>query len=144
MKIKIPANADNESLYDSIESAFQQNNFKVERKDDYLTFERLSSRNGGKYQILFELFKGFSEGNITIDKVNPEVLVCKMYYFKQLIVSVVLGLLINLIFSLYTGNYGELFLHVGLPFILIFFMIGMLSGNSQVEEILRKTIKQLG
>lgn len=142
IKIRIPVNTDNESLYNSIESALNQNNFKVERKDDRLTFERLTSKRGVKFQILPELLAGFSEGSIALDKDHPEVLICKMSYVKQLIVSLVLGIIVNLIFSLYSGNYGMLFLRLGLPIVLIFFMFGALSGNAQVEEILRKTIKQ--
>jgi hypothetical protein len=142
IKINLPANADKESIYNSIESAFFQNNFKVERKDDQLTFERFTSKGGSKFQIISELIDGFTKGRITIDNVTPGVLTCKIDYLKQLIVSFIVGLLTAFVFSIFRGGDWIFILKVGLPIMLIFLLLGIGSGNSQVEDILRKAIKQ--
>jgi hypothetical protein len=141
-KIKLPDSVDNESLLNSIETVFNQNNFKVDRSNDKFIFERMTSKRGAdKFQILAELFKAFTQGTIYIDSVSQKELICKINYFKQLIISLVLGLLICAIFSLYTGNFLTLFLRVGLPFTIIYLAIGIMTGNSQVDELLKKAIK---
>ena len=142
IKIKIPDSIDNESLFNSIETVFNQNNFKVGRKNDKFVFERMTSNRGAdKFQILIELFKAFTQGTIYVDSISQKELICKINYFKQLIISLVLGLIICSIFSLYTGDFLTPFLRVGLPFTIIYLAIGIINGNSQVEELLRKAIK---
>ena len=142
IKIKIPDSIDNESLFNSIETVFNQNNFKVGRKNNKFVFERMTSNRGAnKFQILIELFKAFTQGTIYVDSISQKELICKINYFKQLIISLVLGLIICSIFSLYTGNFLTPFLRVGLPFTIIYLAIGIRNGNSQVEELLRKAIK---
>jgi hypothetical protein len=142
IKIKLPDSIDNESLFNSIETVFNQNNFKVGRSNDKLVFERMTSKRGAdKFQILVELFKAFTQGTIYIDSVSQKELVCKINYFKHLIISSILGLIICTISSMYTGNFLTPFLRVGLPFTIIFLAIGIMTGNSQVDELLRKAIK---
>ena len=142
IKIKIPDSIDNESLFNSIETVFNQNNFKVGRKNNEFVFERMTSNRGAnKFQILIELFKAFTQGTIYVDSISQKELICKINYFKQLIISLVLGLIICSIFSLYTGDFLTPFLRVGLPFTIIYLAIGILNGNSQVEELLRKAIR---
>ncbi len=142
MKIKLPDGIDNESLFNSIETVFKQNNFKIGRRNDKLVFERMTSKRGAyKFQILVELFKAFSQGTIYIDSESKKELICKIDYFKQLIISLILGLIICAIFSIYTGNFLTLFIRVGLPFTIIYLAIGIMIGNSQVDELLRKAIK---
>jgi hypothetical protein len=142
IKIKLPDSIDNESIFNSIETIFCQNNFTVVRNNDKLVFERMTSKRGAnKFQILIELFKAFTQGTIYIDSISQKELICKIYYFKQLIVSLVLGLIICSIFSLYTGNFLTPFLRFGLPFTIIYLAIGIMIGNSMVNELLRKAIK---
>jgi len=142
IKIKLPDSIDNESIFNSIETIFYQNNFKVVRNNDKLVFERMTSKRGAnKFQILIELFKAFTQGTIYFDSISQKELICKIYYFKQLIISLVLGLIICSIFSLYTGNFLTPFLLVGLPFTIIYLAIGINTGNSHVEKLLRKAIK---
>jgi hypothetical protein len=142
IKIKLPDGIDNESLFNSIETVFNQNNFKVDRSNDKLVFERMTSKRGAdKFQILVELFKAFTQGTIYIDSDSQKELICKIDYFKQLIISLILGLIICAIFSMYTGNFLTLFLRMGLPFTIIYLAIGIMSGNSQVDELLKKAIK---
>lgn len=140
IKLNIPANADNESLFSSIESTFNQSNFKVERKDDYLIFERLTPQNISKLQLIVELIGGFTKGKITIDNHVPATLTCKIVYYKQLVVSLILGLVLTFIFSMYTENFWALFLKLGIPASLLFLVIGILSGNDQVEDLLKKAL----
>ena len=142
IKIKIPDSIDNESLFNSIETVFNQNNFKVGRKNNKFVFERMTSNRGAdKFQILIELFKAFTQGTIYVDSISQKELICKINYFKQLIISLVLGLIIGSIFSLYTGDFLTPFLRVGLPFTIIYLAIGIINGNSLVEELLRKAIR---
>ncbi len=141
IKIKLPDSIDNESLFNSIETILCQNNFKVFRNNDKLVFERMTSKRGvNKFQILIELFKAFTQGTIYIDSNSPKELICKIYYFKQLIISLVLGLIICSVFSLYTGNFLTPFLRVGLPFTIVYLAVGRITGNSHVEKLLRKAI----
>ena len=142
IKIKLPDGIDNESLLNSIETVFNQNKFKVVRSNDQLVFERMTSKRGsGKFQILVELFKAFTQGTIFIDNNSKKELTCKIDYTKQLIISLILGLIICAIFSMYSGNFLTLFLRMGLPFTIIYLAIGVMTGNSQVDELLRKAIK---
>jgi len=142
IKIKIPNNIDTETLFSSIELLFTQNNFKVDRNGDKLTFERKTSRKADKgLQLIFELFKALTIGTIYFDTVSQKELICKIYYFKQLVFSLVVGIVISLIFSLYTGSFLTLFIKLGLPITLVFVVIGIMTGNSQVEKLLRKAIK---
>lgn len=141
IKIKVPDNIDNESIFNSIETVFYQNNFKVVRNNGKLVFERMTSkRTANRFQILIELFKAFTQGTIYFDSISQKELICKIYYFKQLIISTVLGLIICSVFSLYTGNFLTPFLRVGLPFAIIYTIIGINTGNSHVEKLLRKAI----
>ena len=142
IKIKIPNNIDNETLLSSIELLFIQNNFKVVRNGDKLTFERITSKKADKkLQVIFELFKALTIGTIYFDNVSQKKLICKIYYFKQLVISLIVGIVICLIFTLYTGNFLILFLKLGLPITLVFVVVGIMTGNSQVEKLLRKVIK---
>jgi len=142
IKIKIPDSADTESLFSSIEKLFLQNNFKVGRNGDKLTFERMTSKTADKrFQVIFELFKAFTIGTIYVDNHSQKELICKIYYFKQLIISLVVGTLISLIFTLYTGSFLTLFFKLGLPITLVFFVVGIMTGNSLVVDLLKKAIK---
>lgn len=142
IKIKIPNNIDTETLLSSIELLFTQNNFKVDRDGDKLAFERMTSKKVDKrVQLIFELFKALTIGTIYFDNVSQKELICKIYYFKQLVISLVVEIVICLIFTLYTGSFLTLFFKLGLPVTLVFFVVGIMRGNSQVEELLRKAIK---
>lgn len=140
IRIKIPDNIDNESLIASIESLFIQNNFKVDRNGDKLTFERITSKKTNKIQVILELFKAMTIGTIYFDNVSQKELICKIYYFKQLAVSLVVGIVISLIFALYAGSFWSLLLKLGLPITLVLFVAGIVAGNSQIEKLLRKAI----
>lgn len=140
IKINIPANADYENLYDSIESAFNQNHYKVERIGGQLTFERLTTQNRGKFQLIVELYEGFTKGRIYIDHRVPGTLICKIEYYKQLVVSLILGLLVTFVFSTYTGSFWVLLFKLGFPVALLFLVIGIRSGNSMVENLLKKAL----
>lgn len=140
IRIKIPGSVGNESLISSIESLFIQNNFKVDRNGDKLTFERITSKKTNKIQVIVELFIAMTIGTIYFDNVSQKELICKIYYFKQLAVSLVVGIVISLIFTLYTGSFWSLLLKLGLPITLVLFVAGIMEGNSQVEKLLRKAI----
>lgn len=142
IKIKIPNSTDTETLFSSIELLFTQNNFKVDRNGDKLTFERKTSKKAvNGLQLIFELFKVLTVGTIYFDTVSQKELICKIYYFKQLVFSLVVGIVISLIFTLYTGSFLTLFIKLGLPITLVFVAVGIMTGNSQVEKLLRKAIK---
>lgn len=142
IKIKIPDGADTESLFSSIETLFLQNNFKVGRNGDKLTFERMTSKTAvARSQLIFELFKAFTTGTIYIDDHSQKELICRIYYFKQMIISLVVGIIVSLIFTLYTGSFFTLFLKLGLPITLVFFVVGIMRGNSMVKELLKKAVK---
>lgn len=142
IKINIPASADNESIYNSIESVFNRSKFKVERDGSQLTFERLTPQNSSKFQLIAELMEGFTKGRISIDNHVPTTLICKIVYYKQLIVSLILGLLVTFIFSMYTENFWMLFIQLGTPVTLVFLVIGILSGNARVEDLLKKALNE--
>jgi hypothetical protein len=141
IKIKISNNIDTESLLSSIELLFTQNNFKVDRNGDKLTFERITSKKADKLQVIFELFRALTTGTIYFENDSQKELICKIYYFKQLAISLVVGIVICLFFSLYTGSFLTLFLKLWLPITLVFFVVGIMTGNSQVKKLLRKAIK---
>ena len=141
IKIKISNNIDTESLLSSIELLFTQNNFKVDRNGDKLTFERITSKKADKLQVIFELFRALTTGTIYFENDSQKELICKIYYFKQLAISLVVGIVICLFFSLYTGSFLTLFIKLGLPITLVFFVVGIMTGNSQVKKLLRKAIK---
>ena len=140
IKIKISDNIDKEGLYDSIESVFNKNHFKVERKDSQLTFERVTPQTTNKFQLIAELYEGFTQGRIYIDNQVPVTLICKIVYSKQLIVSLIVGLMVTIIFSMYTGSFWKLFFQLGLPVTLLFLVMGILSGNSRINDLLRKVV----
>lgn len=142
IKINLPDGIDNENIFNSIETVFNQNNFKVDRHGGKLFFERMTSKRGAdKFQILVELFKAFTQGTIYINSDSQKELICRINYFKQLSISLILGLIICFILSIHTGNFLTSFLRVGLPFAIIYLVIGIITGNSLVDELLRKAIK---
>ena len=142
IKILIISDIDDEILYISIEKVFNQNNFSIGRIENKLTFKRkIAIGYADRLQLIFELYKSFTQGTICIDNVFPKKLICKIYYFKQLILSLTLGLIISFIFAIYAGSFLTLFLQLGLPTALMFLIVGILTGNSQIKELLRKAIK---
>lgn len=143
IKIEIPENIDYESLFKTIEKVFNQENFIIGRENEILIFEKKTSVKGDKkFQILIELSKGLTQGTIYVDSLSRKELICKINYSKQGVISLVLGLLISAIFSLYTEHFLTPFLRLGLPFAIAFLIVGIMKGNSQVKELLKKAIEQ--
>ena len=141
IKILLPYNIDSDEVLYSIETLLTDSNFKVSRNNNKLNFERLTSKKGAqKFQILTELFKSLPTGEVYIATDLQKELICKINYFKHLSISLILGLLISVLFSLYSENFIRLFLWIGLPFTIIYTIIGILKGNSQIEKLLRKAI----
>jgi hypothetical protein len=126
----------NDSLYDSIETLFCQNNFLVARKGKYLTFEKKSSNDyNPKLQILVDLLRSFPQGTIYYDNDSAKILICKINYIKQLVLSAILGLLASFIFAFMQGDLLMLILKVGLPITVLLLIIGILIGNFRVKEL---------
>lgn len=100
-----------------------------------------SKRGADKFQILVELFKAFTRGTIYIGGESNRELICKINYLKQLIVSMILGLIISAIFSMITGNLLTTLLWMCIPITIICMAIGIMTGNSQIEELLRNAIE---
>ena len=141
IRLSISKRVNNDTLFDSIETLFCQNNFLVTRKDKYLTFEKKSSNDyNPKLQILVDLFRSFPQGKIYYDNDSAKILICKINYIKQLILSAILGLLVSFIFAFMQGDLLLLILKVGLPITVLLFIIGILFGNSQVKELLVRAI----
>lgn len=142
IRIKISDKINKEQLLENIESIFNQNNFNVDLKDGTLIFERITAKRGAsKFQIISELFEGFTKGILYIDPISQNELICRITHTKQLIISLIVGVIACAIFSLNTGSFFPLFYKVGVPITLIFLVIGVLSGNSKVEELLTKAVR---
>lgn len=142
IKIWLPDNIDCEALFNSVETVFNQNNFRIVRNNNKLVFERMTSKRGAdKFQILVELFKAFTRGTIYIGGESNRELICKINYLKQLIVSMILGLIISAIFSMITGDLLTTLLWMCIPITIICMAIGIMTGNSQIEELLRNAIE---
>ncbi|MCL4483276.1 MAG: hypothetical protein M1445_11840 [Bacteroidetes bacterium] len=140
-RLSISKRMNNDNLYDSIETLFIKNNFLVARKDKYLTFKKKSSNDyNPKLQILVDLFRSFPQGKIYYDNDSAKILICKINYIKQLVLSAILGLLVSFIFAFMQGDLWMLMLKVGLPITVLLFIIGILIGNSQVKKLLERAI----
>lgn len=141
-RIPVQAEVQNQKLIDTIESLFVENDFRVQREDCKITFERLilqDHRDG--FHIMDELFEGFTRGIIYIEDASPKELVCKIYYFRLLMVSIMIGFLICIIFYLYLNNFTTALTRVGMPVSLFFVVMGVKTGNAQVKDLLIEAVK---
>lgn len=109
-----------------------------------LIFERRTSVKGyKKFQILVELSKGLTQGTIYIESRSQKELICRVNYLKQGVISLVLGVLISAVFVLCSENFMTTFLRFGLPLAVAYTIVGVIKGNAQVKELLKKAVDQI-
>ena len=89
---------------------------------------------------MVDLFRSYPQGKIYYDNDSNKILICKIIYIKQLVLSAIIGLLVCFIFAFMHGDFLMLILKVGLPITILLLIIGILIGNFQVEGLLKQAL----
>jgi hypothetical protein len=142
IKLTLSGKTNSSELWVPIEKVLTQNNFRVQKNEEKLFFERkIINRNGDKFRILIELYMGFTRGEIYVQNHSEKYLICRLTYLKQFMIALIVGLIISVISSLFMESILSSILTIGLPFTMIYLIIGMANGNSQMSKLLNEAVK---
>ncbi|HKJ43335.1 MAG TPA: hypothetical protein VKA27_14655 [Sunxiuqinia sp.] len=129
-------------LFGSVRTKLHQHHFITEQSGQKLLFERKSTV-GGQIQLLVELFKAFTKGQIYLDEQNPGKIICRVDYTKHLVICLILALIIGVLFSWLQGFVWIDVYHIATPIFLITFWGGVLVGNTRLKRLLQDAINDV-
>lgn len=131
----------NNSSFNLLEDQLIRNNFIVSNKGQILIFEKKTAKDKNpKGQIMQELFHALTKGKLYIDPAHNDILICKINYYKQLFLSIIIGLIVSFIFSIMLGNFLILTFKIGLPIVLFFIIFGVVNGTFEIRKIVNESL----
>ncbi|MCW0483409.1 hypothetical protein [Gaoshiqia sediminis] len=140
---KIPRELMTDDLLSLLELELNQRRYGTERTGDRLLFKRKISPVASRFQILVELFRSLTTGQIYLDENSPGLLICCISYLKHIVVCWVFGITIGLMFSWLNGFYWLDFFKIANPIILLSVSVGVLNGNARLKRLVSQAMEKI-
>lgn len=139
----IPRDLTADDLLSLLELELNQSRYGTERTGDRLLFKRKVSPVASRFQILTELLRSLTTGQIYLDENSPGQVICRISYFKHVVVCWLLGGTIGVLFSWLNGFYWLDVLKIANPIILLSVSVGVLNGNARLKRLVSQALEKI-
>ncbi|MGD9930521.1 MAG: hypothetical protein AB7U05_10920 [Mangrovibacterium sp.] len=139
----IPRDLTADDLLSLLELELNQSRYGTERTGDRLLFKRKVSPVASRFQILTELFRSLTSGQIYLDDDSPGQIICRVSYLKHIVVCWLFGGTIGVLFSWLNGFYWLDVLKIANPIILLSVSVGVLNGNARLKRLVSQALENV-